>query len=180
MKILYWIHKQIRRLARLVRVVHLDELGGAIGIRHKMKNLSRGDLEDIIVSYHMQKGVDWFAPYLVEERERRRLELIVRNEWHTDRDWNRGKHMADLETKVKQQAREITAMREKAEVFNRQLYATGLIVHCTGCDAGQPFDGENLTEDRVQEVERIAARLRTWYENHQHRIKQRSIGDGVK
>lgn len=42
-------------------------------------------------------------------------------------------------------------------------------IHCTGCEAGKPFEGENLTEEKVKAIENIASRLRTWFENYCYR-----------
>lgn len=116
----------------------------------------------------------WAAMYIVEEQTRKRLENLLRSEYRTNKELNHALHMADLEAKVKRQSREIRLMQECAEHHNRESYATGLIVRCTGCDAGMPFNGAELTEDRVREVECIASRLRTWFTNHQYR-KARTI-----
>lgn len=112
---------------------------------------------------------DWFAEYLECKTRAERAERLL-TESLTPKEIGRAHHLADLETKNRRLKDEVTRMREKAETFNRQLYATGLIVHCTGCVAGAPADYEGLTEERVQEVEAIAARLRAWWRNNRKRI----------
>jgi len=60
-------------------------------------------------------------------------------------------------------------MQLDAERKNCLIFATNLIIHCTGCEQGGPIRPDELTESTVQEVERIASRIRTWYNNHAHR-----------
>jgi len=79
-------------------------------------------------------------------------------------------HIRHLETKNQRLKHEIRIMQQKAEIFNDRLFATELIVGCTGCVPGGPRNYKNLTEARVCEVERIAKRLRTWWENNKGRI----------
>jgi len=79
------------------------------------------------------------------------------------------KQLSDLEEANRRLRGEIRLMQQTAERHNREAFATGLIVHCTGCEAGGPFSTDELTEERVQQVERIATRLRMWWDNHQAR-----------
>lgn len=79
-------------------------------------------------------------------------------------------HLHRLEELNDRLKREVRRMQLKAEVFNRQLFATGLIVHCTGCLPGAPANYEDLTEEKVREVENIAARLRSWWNNNRRRL----------
>jgi len=79
-------------------------------------------------------------------------------------------HLKGVEQKNARLKREVRHMQQKAEVFNIQIYATGLIVHCTGCTIGGPANYEGLTEDKVQEVEHIAHRLRVWWRQYQWRL----------
>jgi hypothetical protein len=88
----------------------------------------------------------------------------------TPQDIGRAVHIHELERLNKELKLQLTIMRQCAERHNREQYATGLIVHCTGCVAGAPAHHLMLTEDKVQEVERIAARLRTWWNNNKGRI----------
>jgi len=106
---------------------------------------------------------------MIEVKKRERLERLLTSEYRND--FEHALHMSDLEHKNKVLKLEITMMRERAEWHNVRLYATGLIVNCTGCERGKPFDGEQLTEERVREVESIADRLRTWFSNHKHRVE---------
>jgi hypothetical protein len=78
-------------------------------------------------------------------------------------------HIHGLEVKNERLKREIRIMQEVAEARNRQIRASGYIVRCTGCMAGGPPDAEDMTEERVREVEDIARRLREWFENNKGR-----------
>lgn len=80
-------------------------------------------------------------------------------------------HLHDLEVKNERLKDEVRRMQLKAEKFDRRLYATGLIVRCSGgCLPGAPANYEDLTEERVVEVENIAARLRSWWTHNRKRI----------
>ncbi len=79
-------------------------------------------------------------------------------------------HIHHLETKNKRLKHEIRFMQEKAERFNKMLFATGLVVNCTGCLEGGPANYKELTEEKVCEVERIAKRLRLWWDNNRDKI----------
>jgi hypothetical protein len=111
----------------------------------------------------------WFEKYLEYKRRAERAERLL-DEHLTPKEVGRAHHMKDLEEKNKSLKREVRLMQEKAEVFNIQLYATGLIVHCTGCLPGAPDNYQDLTEEKVKEVEWIAKRLRSWWENNKDRI----------
>ncbi len=160
-----------------------DSCGGSIRARYWVKDWTREDLEEAIAYLVMNrdfpnpstnKDIDyWFRTYYILDKEYNRLEKLLKSDFKTDKDWNRALHMIDLESKNKKLKDEITILREKAEVFNKQLYATGLIVNCTGCDAGKPFDGENLTEEKVKMVEQLAGRLRVWFDNHKYRVEKK-------
>lgn len=79
------------------------------------------------------------------------------------------KHLGDLEKKNKNLKKEVRNMQIKAEEFNRKLYATGLIVNCTGCWGGRPFEGEKLTQEKVDEIIHLANRLKSWWTNNKNR-----------
>lgn len=148
------------------------QYGGEMRTYPILERLSRNVLEDIIVGYVMTpKDRSWFAQYVVEQHERERLESVLRSTYHTAKDLNHAKHMADLEEKCRRQGEEIRFLQDKAHEHNVTAYATGLIVNCTGCEAGKPFQGEELTEERVREVETIAKRLRIWFTNHKSRLE---------
>ena len=100
-----------------------------------------------------------------------KLEEILKEDY-TTKEINRAEHIRGLETKNRRLKKEIREMQLKAEEFNKLLYATGLIVHCTGCLPGAPANYEDLTEEKVQQVERIAQRLRTWWKNNKRRINK--------
>ena len=143
---------------------------------HKMMNLIRRLARFIrmvwIASRKEKRGrTDWFSQLMTEKKLTKRLKLILKRDYHTQKDMRRAEHMADLEQKVNRLKSEVTCMRESAERHNIGAYATGLIVRCTGCETGQPFEGNDLTEDRVKMVERISGRLRTWFINHQYRAE---------
>ena len=104
------------------------------------------------------------------ELERRAILAETTLQHHlTGRDLLRAGHVAMLGERVKKLRLTIRNMQEKAEYFNNVQYATGLIVNCTGCDRGGPDHFENLTEEKVQAVEMLARRLRTWWNNHNGR-----------
>jgi len=111
---------------------------------------------------------DFHEQFTWQERALRAERLL--NADLTPKEIGRGHHLADLEVKNDRLKREVRLMQEKAEVFNIKLDATGLIVHCTGCLRGAPANYEDLTEERVIEVENIAARLRVWWNNNRKRI----------
>ena len=108
---------------------------------------------------------NYVLEYMAEKERADKLESILL-QIITEKELKRSFHMLHLEKKNERLKHEIRVMQEKAEYFNKQLYATGLIVRCTGCEAGKPFDGENLTEDKVRLVEVLARRLRTWWDGH--------------
>lgn len=114
---------------------------------------------------------NWFNEYCEWRQRAERAERLL-NENLTPKEVGRAHHITDLETKNARLKQEVRMMQEKAEVFNNLLYATGLIVNCTGCIPGAPANYQDLTEERVQEVECIARRLRTWWNNNKHRIKE--------
>lgn len=111
---------------------------------------------------------DYILEYTAEKEradllERILLRLVDENEL------GRAEHIHHLEDKNKALKHEVRVMQKKAEEFNRLLYATGLIARCTGCEAGKPFGGEDLTEEKIRDVEILARRLRAWWNNHCHR-----------
>lgn len=110
---------------------------------------------------------DWYK----ESRERERLEKILKRSY-TKEELKRIDHLHGLEEKNKKLKKEVRYMQLKAEEFNNLLYATGLIVNCTGCIAGAPANYENLTEEKVKEVEIIAGRLRIWWDTNKNRINK--------
>lgn len=144
---------------------------GAIATRMVLKWWPRALLEETIIELiENREQRDWFGEYLIQERRAERFQTLLAHDVDlTDKDFGRAAHMADLEIKNARLKDEVRTMQVAAEKHNRRNYATGLIVNCTGCDRGGPANFEGLTEERVQEVERIAARLRTWWTNHQSR-----------
>lgn len=108
---------------------------------------------------------DWYY----ERRRADRLEDILKREFSHE-ELKRAEHFRGIENKNKRLREEVRSMQLKAEEFNRLLYATGLIVHCTGCIAGAPDHYKDLTEEKVQQVEQIARRLRLWWNCNKHRI----------
>jgi AmiR/NasT family two-component response regulator len=148
---------------------------GELNLRYRLKDFSREQLVDLIVALDTAEHTDarWIVPFMAAEHDNDRLRALLASDYHTDKSLRHALHVADLETKCKRLRKEVRTMQEAAERHNKIAYATGLIVNCTGCDEGQPFNGLELTEERVAEVERIAARLRTWFENHQYRLKNK-------
>lgn len=150
--------------------------GWELTTKYLTENLSREELLDVIDElqkeiFHASKSPnEWFDLYLIAKQDNKRMRSLLESEYHNDKAFRHAQHVADLESKCKQQGKRIQQMQDDYARHNNKNYATGLIVKCTGCDAGQPFDGENLTEERVAEVERIAKRLRTWFEGHKRRI----------
>lgn len=123
-----------------------------------------------------RRWLHWMEQSAIADRECERLHAVLSSRYHTDRDLNRALHMADLETKNAKLKEEVRTMQVAAEEHNARNYATGLIVRCTGCESGKPFEGELLSEERVQEVEKIARRLRRWFENHKRRLEREAKG----
>lgn len=130
--------------------------------------------------------VDWFLLYCKVEAVNKRLTHALASDYHTQKDLDRAKHMGDLEAKNRKLKETVRRMQLEAERNNEKNYATGLIVRCTGCRAGQPFDGEHLTEERVKIVEELAGRLRRWWNGHKWRLArdaappQTGNGDGPR
>jgi hypothetical protein len=79
------------------------------------------------------------------------------------------KQLHDLERANANLRATITTMREDAERHNKQAYATGLIVRCTGCDAGAPDNADELTDEHIAEIRRLAMRLEVWLKNKRYR-----------
>ena len=100
-----------------------------------------------------------------------RAERLLQDQY-TLQEINKAHQIRDLEEKNRRLKDEVRRMQLKAEVFNKKLYATGLIVNCTGCIPGAPDNYKELTEDKVKCVEEIAQRLRIWWENNKHKIER--------
>lgn len=141
---------------------------GETSNRYFLKNFSKEDLIDIICS--KSDEIDWFKSYLIRDKECERLRKLFTSEYHNSKELNKALHMSDLEAKNKALKREVRLMQEKAEEFNRLLYATGYIVNCTGCWAGRPNNAEELTEEKVKTLEILATRLRGWWVNNKERV----------
>lgn len=142
-----------------------------IGNMHLRRLFRDWTKEEVVDAYLKlsEKDHTGLPDYFAESHERRRLESLLRSEYHTDKDLNRAKHMADLEQKCKQQGETIAYLQACLTRRNRELFATRLIVNCTGCEEGAPYKSNELTEERVQAVERIATRLRRWWNTHLYR-----------
>ncbi len=138
---------------------------GEVRNRFILKRFNKEDLIDIICR-DSEGNVDWFLSFLIREKECERLHKLLESDYHTNKELNKALHMSDLEDKNRKLKEEVRNMQLKAEEFNNLLYATGLIVKCTGCESGRPFDSESLTEEKVMTVERISARLRSWWNNN--------------
>lgn len=121
---------------------------------------------------------DWFKEYCQEKERADKLQVqnsILEKFMGTlisQNDLRLGEHLHYVERKNLLLKREVRSMQEKAEEFNKLLYATGLIVNCTGCEAGGPANPENLTEEKVKKVEMIAQRLRSWWNSHCCRMQK--------
>lgn len=149
-----------------------DMRGGAIQTRGLLKDWSKEELIEHIAALKMNDNSSgFFNEYLEYQREYYRLKNILKSTYHTDKDLNRALHMADLENKVKELQNNIRTMQEKAEYFNKVLYATGLIVNCTGCFRGRPKGGEYLTEEKMRQLEHLVSRIRIWFNNHKWRMR---------
>lgn len=118
---------------------------------------------------YQQTRDDWWKDYWEYRQRAERAERLLQ-EGLAPKEIGRAHHIKDLEEKNARLKAEVRTMQEKAEYFNHLLYATGLIVNCTGCVAGRPDKCEELTEEKVKTVEQISHRLRTWWENNKHRI----------
>jgi len=121
------------------------------------------------VEFWKKSSQDWFKEYCEWRNRAEKAERLVNN-YLTPSQIAKANHLADLEDKNRRLKSEVRNMQEKAEIFNRQLYATGLIVNCTGCLVGGPANPQDLTEEKVQIIEQLAKRIRTWWKNNQHRI----------
>lgn len=165
-KYFYYLHSWAHKLAY---ETPLGQTFGELQDREFLGNFSKEEIIEIVTN--AAKTNYNLSNYIVA-RENDRLVNLLRSEYHTNKALNHAMHVADLELKVKRQAETIREMQEKAERFNKLLFATGYIVNCTGCEAGSPDKAEELTEEKVQYVEMLAKRLRTWWDNHQYRIKQ--------
>ena len=151
----------------------VDKRCGPMWMKKRFEKWSKDEIVDIYIEMAMKPDErSWFSQYLVEERELKRTRQILKSKYYTEKDLNRALHVSDLEEKVKRLKKEVRDMQVYAENHNRTAYATGLIVNCTGCDAGEPLNGGELTEDRVKEVEVLASRLRTWFDNHKYRLER--------
>lgn len=144
-----------------------DQRFGALYNRETLKKWSKEDLIETVIECVMDhENHNWFPQYYIQKRERERLENVLRSDYHTDKELNHAKHMADLEVKVKRLKKEVTWMRKALEDRNRQLAATNIITYCSGgCDGGIP-DKEKMTQEIVDEVRRTANRLENWWGNY--------------
>lgn len=137
-----------------------------------LKDFTKQELIELFTSSEQQVNnkMDWFKQYMVYSVQVERLTKTLRSKFTNDTSMNRAIHLSDLEEKNKKLKREIQNLTEINTSYKNDNYATGLIVRCTGCLAGKPLDGENLTEEKVKDVETIAKRIRTWYNNNKSRI----------
>lgn len=154
----------------------MSETQGQMELRRNLQHATREELLEIIVerngSGRKYTAENWFDYYMAADHELNRLRSLLRSEYHNDKSLRHAQHVADLESKNKKLREEVREMQVCAERHNRLLYATGLIVNCTGCDRGGPFNAEELTEEKVNEVELLARRLRSWWNNHQWRLRR--------
>ncbi len=109
----------------------------------------------------------WMLRYFEEHRLRDKWERTAKVKFGDHA--NLAAHLADVNTKNKRLKETVRQMQLDAERHNAEAYATGLIVHCTGCEPGKPFKGEELTEERVRAIEQISSRVRSWFNNHKYR-----------
>lgn len=135
-----------------------------------LEHYTKEDLIELIMTEKEKNPSNYIVNLIAAEHEIDRLNEILKSDYHSQKDLNRAKHMADLERKVKVLQEEVRKMQLSAEQHNAKNYATGLIVRCTGCVGGQPFKGEELTWERVKEVRNIANRLEDWYRNNQKKL----------
>lgn len=149
-----------------------DMRGGAIETRRLLKDWSKEELIEHIAALKMDdKSHNWFDSFLEYKHEYERLKNILTSTYHTDKELNRALHMTDLEVKNAALQDEVRGMQEKAQYFNKVLYATGLITNCTGCFRGRPKGGEYLTEEKMRTLEHLVSRIRIWFNNHKWRMK---------
>ncbi len=154
----------------------LGKCGSELNLRYTMKSWSRAEIIDAVVDIGYGKTttrIDWFLEYRIEEHENKRLRNLLASKYHNNHKLNRAIHMADLEECNKRLKEEVRRMQLAAQRHNLEAYATGLIVNCTGCDAGKPSQGEDLTEEKVKMVEQLAQRLRTWWNNYSYRCSKK-------
>lgn len=164
--------RYLRALLHRLLDLPVDMRGGARETRRILTSWDRRGLVELIVELRMgTEPRNWFPEYLIASRDNERLRNLLESDYRTDKELNRALHMADLELKCKRLRGEVRSMQVAAEQHNIRHYATGLIIRCTGCEPGAPANADELTEERVEAVERIARRLRTWWEGHKHRSK---------
>lgn len=113
-----------------------------------------------------KKAHDWFNEYLEADKKLKILRRAL-GELYPPEAQGKILQLAEYRNKITKLKADVTRQREALEDRNRTLFATGLIVSCTGCRAGAPDNWQDLTEDRVAEVELLAKRLRTWFDNDQ-------------
>jgi len=76
----------------------------------------------------------------------------------------RAQHILHLEEKIKNQAEEITRMREIFEYKNKLLKACNILIACDGpCNKAYMENPYDLDEEIVKLAERNSARLRHWW-----------------
>lgn len=103
-------------------------------------------------------------------RERCYLAERIIREVLTGKQIGRAHHMADLEDRVKTLRREVRIKQEAAERRNLKLRATNMIVGCTAACTDATFEDAGVIDEAfVAEVERIATRLRSWFNNWEAR-----------
>lgn len=167
----------LRSLSDRIAPLKKNMCGGACSARYDTRHWTRDQLveciADMVMADHKPNESNWFNHFLVQDHENKRLRQILESRYHNESELNRALHVADLEAKNKRLRTELRGMQVSAERRNRESWATGLIVNCTGCDSGGPEKYEDLTEDRVEEVERLAGRLRRWWDNHEYRRRHK-------
>lgn len=131
-------------------------------------------LSKLVPVDHMSRYY-WFNEWSKASSELRLAKVVLEEKYPRKRDQNFMMYVRSLERKIKTLQGEITNMRESAEYRNKQIKAVGYIVYCTGCWAGGPDNKEEIDEEFVQNVERIAARLRSWHNNMEYKRKNGTL-----
>lgn len=116
----------------------------------------------------------WYSEYIRLEKEYRALHLLFNDE-ELRNGFVEKLTIKNLEHKISTLKHELRKSQCALEDRNRQIKALGYITYCTGCWPGGPDNKETLTDEDVREVQHIAGRLRTWFDNMESRRKNGTL-----
>ncbi len=111
----------LRTLRQLAWKIIRPRIDGLRWMRVHTEHWCRQDFEAVLAELtRVRYPSDWFAEYVIEAHQRRRLDALLRSTYHTDQALGRAIHMSDLETKNRRLRAEVRRMQLQAEKRNSE------------------------------------------------------------